>query len=86
MYKNKSKILKGLIITGLAITIVGCSTKGDKTPIGDNTPVKVEKPGVEVTELAWSVQPKIGIIKGDYYRIEERFRQGHLGILEIVKN
>lgn len=27
----------------------------------------------------WSVQPKQGIVKGDYYKVEERFRQGHLG-------
>lgn len=34
----------------------------------------------------WTVQPKKGIVKGDYYKIEERFRQGHLGTLEVVKN
>ncbi len=34
----------------------------------------------------WTVQPKAGIVKGDYYKIEERFRQGHLGTLEVVKN
>lgn len=34
----------------------------------------------------WTVQPKDGVIKGDYYKIEERFRQGHLGTLEVVKN
>lgn len=42
---------------------------------------KKEKP-----VLQWSVQPKLGIIKGDYYKNEKRFRQGHLGILEVVKN
>ena len=30
----------------------------------------------------WTVQPKEGVVKGDYYKIEERFRQGHLGTLE----
>ncbi|QNM14893.1 MULTISPECIES: FMN-binding protein [Fusobacterium] len=34
----------------------------------------------------WTVQPKQGIVKGDYYKVEERFRQGHLGILEVVKD
>lgn len=34
----------------------------------------------------WTVQPKEGVVKGDYYKIEERFRQGHLGTLEVVKN
>ena len=46
----------------------------------------------------WSVQPPKGMLKGDYYRIEERFPPyypgvegefpadpGHLGIVEAVK-
>lgn len=37
-------------------------------------------------ELEYSAQPKLGIIKGDYYKNEKRFRQGHLGIFEVVKN
>lgn len=41
--------------------------------------------GYVETELEWSIQPELGIKKGDYYRIEERFRQGHLGTLEVVK-
>lgn len=41
---------------------------------------KKEKPVLE-----WSVQPQLGIIKGDYYKNEKRFRQGHLGTLEVVK-
>ena len=28
--------------------------------------------------LKWDAQPQLGIIKGDYYKVEERFRQGHL--------
>lgn len=28
----------------------------------------------------------LGLVKGDYFRVEERFIQGHLGILEVVKN
>ena len=34
----------------------------------------------------WTVQPKEGVVKGDYYKIAERIRQGHLGTLEVVKN
>lgn len=40
--------------------------------------------------LFWSVQPPMGLIKGDYYREEMRFGSGgeydpgHLGILEVV--
>lgn len=37
-------------------------------------------------EMKWSVQPKLGIIKGDYYKAQELFRQGHTGILEVVTN
>lgn len=40
----------------------------------------------EIKVPNWTVQPKEGVIKGDYYKIEERFRQGHLGTLEVVKN
>ena len=47
----------------------------------------------------WTVQPPKGLIKGDYYRLEERFPPyykgvegefpsdpGHLGIVEAIKN
>jgi major membrane immunogen (membrane-anchored lipoprotein) len=37
-------------------------------------------------ELSWDIQPPLGIVKGDYYYAEERFRQGHLGMLEVVKH
>lgn len=53
----------------------------DKTDSTSGSSVKA----VEMTDLEWTAQPKLGLIKGDYYKIEERFRQGHLGILEVVK-
>lgn len=50
-------------------------------------------------ETFWTVQPPKGMIKGDYYRIEERFPPyykgvegqfpadpGHLGVVEVVKS
>lgn len=50
-------------------------------------------------EVKWSVQPPKGMLKGEYYRIEERFPPyytgvegqfpadpGHLGIVEVIKN
>lgn len=40
----------------------------------------------EEFSLEWDAQPQLGLIKGDYYKIEERFRQGHLGTLEVVQN
>lgn len=52
-----------------------------------------------VTIPQWTVQPPEGLIKGDYYRIEERFPPyytgvegqfpadpGHLGIVEVIKS
>ncbi len=36
-------------------------------------------------EMKWSAQPRLGIIKGDYYRAERLFRQGHMGSMEVVK-
>lgn len=32
----------------------------------------------------WSIKPAYGILKGNYFREEEIFRQGHTGILEVV--
>ncbi len=34
----------------------------------------------------WDASPKEGLIKGDYYKAEERFRQGHMGIFELIKD
>ncbi|GEN56149.1 hypothetical protein GCM10012290_06970 [Halolactibacillus alkaliphilus] len=52
----------------------------------DATSVATENANYEMTTLDWSAQPPTGLIKGDYYYTEERFRQGHLGTLEVVKN
>lgn len=93
MAMNKSKMMKALVIAGLVITVVGCSPKDANTGSDTKAPVETKETadetkeaGIEVIDLDWSIQPKLGITKGDYYTIEERFRQGHLGILEVVKN
>lgn len=92
MYMKKSKLLKGLVIAVLVATMAGCSQKKPEKS------EKVEKPeattqatkdtqgSAQMTKLDWSIQPKLGIIKGELYKIEERFRQGHLGTLEVVKD
>ncbi len=92
MAMNKAKMIKGLVIAGLVITVVGCSPKEANNTPEEKPAVESQKPadeakeaGIKVIDLDWSAQPKLGITKGDYYRIEERFRQGHLGILEVVK-
>ncbi|SDJ41804.1 FMN-binding domain-containing protein [Ferrimonas sediminum] len=38
----------------------------------------------EEFKLKWSIQPKQGLLKGDYYYEEARFRQGHMGSMIIV--
>ncbi len=49
------------------------------------TPIEIEQPETEeAAVLEWTAQPKLGITKGDYYAVEERFRQGHMGIVEVV--
>ncbi|MCG9736656.1 FMN-binding protein [Shewanella insulae] len=35
-------------------------------------------------KLKWSIQPKLGLLVGDYYYEEARFRQGHMGSMTIV--
>lgn len=83
---KKLKIIKGLTIVALMITIVGCSPKNPdvkQEPVEDNGTNDL---GIITTDLDWSIQPKLGLIKGDYYKIEERFRQGHLGVFEVVKD
>lgn len=40
---------------------------------------------IRETDREWSAQPELGLVKGDYYYTEERFRQGHLGTFELVK-
>ncbi|MGS0681656.1 FMN-binding protein [Shewanella sp. 125m-7] len=35
-------------------------------------------------KLKWSIQPQLGLLTGDYYYQEARFRQGHMGSVAIV--
>lgn len=95
-----TKLFKVLFISLLMLTFVGCSDADVDTTKDDDKNEKQEKTDatsqateddkawaeVPETDLEWDVQPELGIIKGDYYSTEERFRQGHLGILEVVKN
>lgn len=47
-------------------------------------PALAVEPQKTVYEEGWSAQPQPGLLKGNYYYEEERFRQGHLGTLEVV--
>ncbi len=57
--------------------------RGEK-PAAD--PKLVEEKPKTIYEEGWSVQPTLGLTKGHYFREEELFRQGHLGVLEVVTN
>lgn len=82
----RSKIFKILVLAGLVFNLTACGTaEKQNTEAPVNTPATEISTEVEQAELEWDIQPPLGIVKGDYYSIEERFRQGHLGILEIVK-
>lgn len=55
-----------------------------ETPEAD--PKLAAEPARTIYEEGWSVQPQLGLLKGNYFREEELFRQGHLGVLEVVTN
>ena len=73
------------LIAGVFFLLTGCGNNPAEEAEKNASPAE-EKSEQEIFPLDWSVQPSLGLIKGDYYRIEERFRQGHLGIFELVKN
>lgn len=84
----KSGAFKLLVLAGLVFSLTACGaaeTQTTEAPAEVGTPAPAVTTEVEQAELEWDIQPPLGIIKGDYYAIEERFRQGHLGMLEIVK-
>ncbi len=82
----KSKMFKLLVLAGLVFNLTACGTaEKQNTEAPVSTPAPEISTEVEQAELEWDIQPPLGIVKGDYYSTEERFRQGHLGILEIVK-
>lgn len=35
-------------------------------------------------KLQWSIQPRLGVLKGDYFFEDARFRQGHMGSMLVV--
>ncbi|NMA69594.1 MAG: FMN-binding protein [Desulfitobacterium sp.] len=88
MVLRKRRLITGVLIAAMATMLTGCG-QGSTTPEEPKTQETQNvsaQPEEKKFDLEWSVQPKLGIIKGDYYKIEERFRQGHLGTLEVVKN
>lgn len=96
MSKKVAKMLVAVMMVATVALTVGCAQQAPEMQPETTTEVKAEENAdavtgasaeeYEVTDLEWSAQPQLGIIKGDYYKEEERFRQGHLGIFEVVKN
>ncbi|MDU1279909.1 MULTISPECIES: FMN-binding protein [Clostridium] len=85
----KSKKLKVIISTLAIIMAMGVLTscaKEEKPEEKADANTQASTTVGQDINLEWDAQPTLGIIKGDYYKIEERFRQGHLGILEVVQN
>ena len=85
MNRRKLKMMLSVITTILVVgSLVSCTKKEDEqAKVDANTQASVAEKAID---LEWDAQPTLGIIKGDYYKVEERFRQGHLGVLEVVQN
>ncbi|WP_432526878.1 FMN-binding protein [Shewanella sp. GXUN23E] len=43
-----------------------------------------KKAGEKEFNLKWSIQPQLGVVKGEYFYEEARFRQGHMGSMLVV--
>lgn len=85
----KSKKLRVMISTLAIIMTMGVLTscvKEEKQEEKADASTQASTTVGQDIDLEWDAQPTLGLIKGDYYKIEERFRQGHLGILEVVQN
>lgn len=85
----KSKKLRVMISTLAIIMTMGVLTscvKEEKPEEKADASTQASTTVGQDIDLEWDAQPTLGLIKGDYYKIEERFRQGHLGILEVVQN
>lgn len=91
-----SKIASSILIIALALGLSACGSNETNTAAEEaaapiekaEAPVEAQAEETQAEEeaIVWDIQPPLGIVKGDYYYAEERFRQGHLGMLEIVKN
>lgn len=83
MQNKRIKYVVMAITTVVAMSLIGCGEKKIEEP-DVNTQASAGE--VVATDLEWSAQPELGIVKGDYFKEEERFRQGHLGMVEVVVN
>lgn len=64
------------------VSAVGVSEQNDTVAAGTDKSATTDATSAASSEygpfpLEWTAQPPLGMITGDYYRVEERFRQGH---------
>ncbi len=90
MKNNRIKVSLAMLSIVTAFSVIGCTAKAEdkveEKPAKEDATTSASVEPVEVIELDWDATPKAGITKGDYFKEEERFRQGHLGIMEVVVN
>ncbi|MGL4476346.1 MAG: FMN-binding protein, partial [Shewanella sp.] len=100
LYLNAERILKEVVannghegidaISGATYSANGILKAVNDIPRADGSKPEFQSVGAranksaEKFDLEWSIQPQLGIVKGDYYYEEARFRQGHMGSMLVV--
>lgn len=90
---------KGIMLFAALVSLAACGkqdvseeketivseTEVSETVVSDTvSSSSVQSEEANGVEVSWNVIPEEGIVSGDYYKISERFRQGHEGILEVI--
>ncbi|TKB51961.1 FMN-binding protein [Ferrimonas aestuarii] len=99
LYLNAERLLPQIVknnghegidaVSGSTYSSNGILEAVNKLPRTDGSKPEYQSVGASEKQqdefkLKWSIQPQLGLIKGDYYYEEARFRQGHLGSMIIV--
>lgn len=84
--KSKNLFKFSSLALGIALFATGCGPKAEEEKPKTEVSQVSESSSEDSFDLEWTIQPDLGIKKGTYYSVEERFRQGHLGVLEVVKD
>lgn len=76
------------IISGATLSSKGISKAVQKAlniaSGNEEANAELDKKAATKFDEGWSVKPEFGILKGNYFKESEKFRQGHTGILEVV--
>lgn len=78
-------------VAGATVSSNGILEAVNNVPRSDGSTPEYETVGAATEEddsfdLEWTVQPGLGLLKGNYFYDEEKFRQGHIGSLTVVTN